>query len=604
MTSRIGILLLLWAPLVASCQNGDTAPNEALENTDPARETDPSSSDSDQNSDTDFHTDDDPPIDTESESAGDSETEKDDCPDDPNKTQPGACGCGVPEEACSGGAWQSSVVYYENGGLKYVADAEGNRIPDFSYVGYKYGEDLPHVPVVHSISPIEGDNTAHIQAAVDHVGSLPQDGDGFRGALLLGPGIYSTNNIVRVPYDGVVIRGSGAGTDPAVDTVISSTRSGTDACVVLLGNPDSNTGWNGAVSGTTTTVTDSVVPIGEKTFNVEDASRFEVGDMVAVLQTPSSAWFSAVDQGGTAGDTPWGELDSSFAIHYLRFVGAVQKSALTVDAPLYHRMENKYGDIQIYKYDTSVKGRKIYRRLGIENLRIDIQTNGGTDEDHTETAVRFQGVIDGWARDVTALHFKKAGFSVQRSSRITVESCLAGPPVSQITGGRRYNFDVDAGGQQVLFKDCVATDARHGFVANGATSSNGIVVVGGELQNNFTGSEGHRHWSLGMLFDSSSLTSHGAGDHRGYCAYNRGDWGTSHGWGSANSVLWNIASVEGTSNVVQKPPTAQNWAIGVDHATGKGPFDQPAGFIEGTFEGSTLFPPSLYRAQLAERRAR
>ena len=528
---------------------------------------------------------------------------KDNCPNDPNKTEPGECGCGMPEDACGDDTWQSSQAYYRNGGLHYETDSEGNRIPDFSYVGYNYGAALPEVSVVHTISPVNGDNTKHIQDAVDHVGSLSKNANGIRGALLLRPGTYATDDIVYVPFDGVVIRGSGRGTDPSNDTIISSTRSGSDETVFLLGNKYSDDRWTREVSGSKVSIADSKVPIGQRTLNVSSASGYKVGDMVVVQQVPKAAWFSAVDEGGTAGDTAWSDLGSDFTIRYLRFISAINGNLVKLDAPFYHRLNSNHGDLQIYKYNSSTTGSKLHYKVGIENMRIDIKTNGGTDENHTQNAVKFRGVIDGWAKGITALHFKKAGISFQRSSRMTAEDCFSGPPVSQITGSRRYNFDVSAGGQQILFKDCIATDARHGFVANGEMSSNGIVVHNGELRKNITGSEGHRHWTLGMLFDQSTLTSHANSGSRGYCAYNRGDWGTSHGWGSANSVLWNISSVSGTSNVVQKPPAAQNYAIGVDHATGAGPYSQPAGLIEGTGEGSSLYPPSLYQAQLSERGA-
>src|SRR5262249_14580958 len=55
--------------------------------------------------------------------------------------------------------WQSSQVFYSSGRLTYVKDWEGNRIPDYSYAGYRYGEvPIPSVPEVMRISPVGGDN--------------------------------------------------------------------------------------------------------------------------------------------------------------------------------------------------------------------------------------------------------------------------------------------------------------------------------------------------------------------------------------------------------------------------------------------------------------
>src|SRR6266849_609745 len=73
--------------------------------------------------------------------------------------------------------------------LQYRTDTQGNRIMDFSSAGYKAGGvPLPAVVVAKKLTPIPGDNTAQIQAAIDAVSSLAANKDGFRGAVLLQPG--------------------------------------------------------------------------------------------------------------------------------------------------------------------------------------------------------------------------------------------------------------------------------------------------------------------------------------------------------------------------------------------------------------------------------
>ncbi|WP_417563227.1 hypothetical protein [Microbacterium sp.] len=50
---------------------------------------------------------------------------------------------------------------------------------------------------------------------------------------------------------------------------------------------------------------------------------------------------------------------------------------------------------------------------------------------------------------------------------------------------------------------------------------------------------------------------------------------------------------------MQRPPTAQNYAIGCDgDVGGAGPFDEPAGYVEGTGRAG-LTPASLWEAQHA-----
>ena len=74
------------------------------------------------------------------------------------------------------------------GRLIYVPDAEGDRILDFSDVGYQgRGTELipDNIPNVVTVSPVAGDDTANIQAAINLLAALPPGPNGFRGAVLL-----------------------------------------------------------------------------------------------------------------------------------------------------------------------------------------------------------------------------------------------------------------------------------------------------------------------------------------------------------------------------------------------------------------------------------
>ena len=80
---------------------------------------------------------------------------------------------------------------FERGKLIYTTDSLGNRIPDFSYCGYKASEQpIPTIPVKVIVPVAKGDATLRIQSALDHVASLPLDANGFRGAVLLQKGNY------------------------------------------------------------------------------------------------------------------------------------------------------------------------------------------------------------------------------------------------------------------------------------------------------------------------------------------------------------------------------------------------------------------------------
>lgn len=66
--------------------------------------------------------------------------------------------------------WSPEHVYYGSGGkLVYTPDAQGNTIPDFSHVGYMYGDEaIPDVPTVVEVHPVEGDDASGYRAG-DHI---------------------------------------------------------------------------------------------------------------------------------------------------------------------------------------------------------------------------------------------------------------------------------------------------------------------------------------------------------------------------------------------------------------------------------------------------
>src|SRR5690242_14045640 len=74
----------------------------------------------------------------------------------------------------------------EKGRLVYSPDERGNRVPDFSYSGYKGGDEaIPNLPVRVVVPWKKGDATVRIQAALDYVGGLSGG-----GAVLLEKGVY------------------------------------------------------------------------------------------------------------------------------------------------------------------------------------------------------------------------------------------------------------------------------------------------------------------------------------------------------------------------------------------------------------------------------
>ena len=489
--------------------------------------------------------------------------------------------------------WRSAKVQYDaSGRLFYPADASGNRIPDYSHAGYKGGGvPLPSVPVVLTISPVAGDNTASIQAAVDQVGSMPVQADGYRGTVLLTAGVYPVDGTIRVNQSGVVLSGVGDGADPATNTILQ--RSGASTATVIVAGSGIDNDFRPEVAGTRRLVTTPRVSVGSRSLTVDDASPVNVGDPIIILHPSTAAWIAAMDQGGVTDANTWrpGDID----IRYHRYITAISGNTIAIDAPVFNHLERSLSQSYIYKYDPAA----IRKNIGVEKLLVDIVTAGPDSENHATDAITFVGAEDSWLRDATMQHFVHAGVQFTNSTRCTVERARAIDPHSIVTGERRYNFSTYHA-QLILFRDSFASYARHAFVTNGTSTDSGSVALHSIVDHNLTFAEAHRRWSTGLLFDGLTAVNRSSGDVFGF--YNRGNYGTGHGWATGHSVIWNTDAAGGRI-LVQKPPTAQNYAIGsFGNVTGAGPWAGAPGYQEGS-NTAGLEPPSLYLEQVAQRQS-
>lgn len=494
--------------------------------------------------------------------------------------------------------WQSSRVYFENNKLKYVADTEQNVIPDFSYAGYKRGESpIPAIPVVKTIYPVQGDNTLNIQNAIDELGALSPGADGFIGALYLAPGVYNVWGSIYIKYSGIVLRGAGNGADSLSNTIIYGRGDSTHQRNLIIAGGNKNSLWKDSVSGTKTNISTQFVPTGSRVFQVESVAKYTVGDNIIIYHPCTDAWLKAVNYGSSHDTISW--ETGEHPIMYNRRIMAINGNQITIDAPVFNSLNKSLSQAYIYKYGRA----NLKTNIGIENIRVDIETLGGEDEDHIWSAIELDQIEDAWVRNCTMLHFGQSGVITCTATRVTVDNCFALDPVSIITGERRYNFNTYAASQLILFSNCTATNGRHHYISNGHSLASGNVIYNCKSIGIYNASEGHRRWSQGFLFDNLVDTNPNTSSYI-LGLYNRGSYGTAHGWAITNSVAWNCRA--GSRDIIiQKPPTGQNYAIGcfgrkVSGVTPPAPFQEKEGFIEGTNKDS-LNPRSLYIAQLQER---
>lgn len=473
------------------------------------------------------------------------------------------------------------------GRLLYTPDAQGDRVPDFSDVGYRGGRTaIPDVPAAVNVVPQAGDDTASIQAAIDAVSLLPLGADGFRGAVQLAPGQFEVSGTLAINASGVVLRGAGR---DAGGTLLRATGTQQRDLIQING------GGSQSLFGSTRNMIDKVVPVGSRSFRVNSTSGFAVGDTVRVERPSPANWISDIgmDMIPPRSDgqpiSQW--TPGSRNIRYDRVITRIEGDRVFVDAPLTNSFELQYGGgtIREYNWSGGTEPDRI-QNIGVENLRAESDFVAADDEDHAWNFVSIDDAQHVWVRDTTSVYFgRSAVLSNPGAKWVTADNVINETPVSRITGGRRYTFDLS--GQLELVTNSEANDGRHDFV-NNSTRPPGPHVFHRSVANNALDESGpHQRWATGSLFDNVVVD----GDQLN--AYNRGNRGTGHGWAGANMVIWNSAA---DSFIVQNPPTAQNWLVG---STGTVIDDQTYGVQEPGYidsHGTRVDVDSLYEAQLAD----
>jgi len=494
-----------------------------------------------------------------------------------------------------------------DGRLAYVPDDQGNTIHDASHAGYRGGGvAIPTVPVRETIWPVAGDNTQHVQAAIDRVSARPPDAVGLRGAVLLRSGYYRIATPLRIQASGVVLRGEGMGD---AGTVLIGTGTGRAQGAGPGGGGGGGQGTLVTIAGATgatarddtrQAVADEYVPVGARSFKVASARGFKAGDTVIVRRIGNQEWIDAVGMNGENPQSRW----RPFNIEWDRIVTDVQRNTITIDAPLTCAVDKRWGGGDVTKYEDA--GR--IEQVGVENLRAMSEfdpavrtTEYGNmdrqnyvaeeyyaDENHYRNFVVFNNAKNGWVRNATALHFVNSMVGMDRGAKwITVQDCVSRAPVSRRLGARRFTFALR--GQLALVQRCHSDEGRHSFMTGQPTGS-GNVFLDCRATSAFSSSEPHEQWATGNLYDNihAPLTAR--------------FWKNINiGWAGANTVFWNC---EGDF-LVQKPPTAQNFSfghLGVNAVIFNIPLQDTTkenGHIESL--GRHVTPRSLYLTQLRER---
>jgi len=470
-----------------------------------------------------------------------------------------------------------------NGQLVYAKDSQGNRIPDFSHAGYMGGGvRLPDVPVRVTVQPNKDsqDDTARIQEAIDEVSRRAPDARGFRGAVLLARGAYQIGGVLKIAASGVVLRGEG---DSADGTVLRAT--GKPRTLLLVQGQGS---WQ--KEGADHKITDAYVPVGARTFQVDNITGLAVGDTIIVQRPTTEKWIDAIGMNQIkprADGNPIRQWEPGAGLTFDRVITAIKGREITIDAPLTNALEREYTEAFIYKY--KFPGR--IEQVGIENLRSNAQVFA-QDADYAKSSynlsvfARVDVVKNGWMRRVTVEQYGNGLVVVGNKAKwITVEdSAFANSAIPETRAGPA---GIALVGQLTLVQRCFAEGRHLHAVVTQAWVAGPNVFLDFSAKGEFLDAGPHQRWATGTLYDNFKMES------GSLKVENRGNFGSGQGWAGANHLLWNCVAPQ---ILLQQPATAHNWAIGGLGSIQHRPDD-------GTFEafGTLVKPRSLYLAQLRER---
>jgi hypothetical protein len=484
----------------------------------------------------------------------------------------------------------STFVYYDNNGnLQYKSDTNGNRIMDFSHAGYGGGGvAIPGpdvVPVQVTLTPSNGgDDTSAIQKALSNVSSLPLAENGFRGAVVLGPGNFKVSKTLQIGSSGVVLRGSGSGSNGTVITM-----SGGAFLLISVSGSGSISSSNENVA-----MIDKYVPSGVTSFTIGviDGRPFAVGDTILIHRPVTEAWIELLGMNTLVRDgkpQTWMSSGSTIATDRVitNITNNINNTVITIDAPLTDSFDSSVmtpasGTVSTYTFPGRISN------VGIESFSV-VAPGTLTGTDYYQ-AIDMNNLIDSWMRDVNIQDTENSIVLNRNAKRVTLDNVQIKHTFTQPDAAAPADFTFV--GTQLLANKCsvLGKGSTWPFITqDGVTGPNVFLKCLAEDN----GVAPHQRWSTGLLSDNCNVSS---------VAYmNRGYDGSGQGWTTAWSVAWNVVS---QTFVVQNPPGASNWVIGGSgQETSKAAPGIKGNVPNGNFElvGTQVTPGSLYLAQLKQR---
>lgn len=498
------------------------------------------------------------------------------------------------------GPWRSSL--YPSAWKPGFADEAGRTLQDFSYAGFRYGEN-PDPGLVNPMEVVGADPSGNTDSTSAIQMSL--DAAVFKGGAIvhLPAGLYRIDGELTVTGSNVILQGDGP-----EQTRIYFTKT-TDM------NFKAHLSFGAPLTVDLETPIIGDGEIGSTTISVADASGFAPGDDLAIGFVITPEFIAEHNMTGT-----WVAFNDTWQTFFRRTVKAIHTDSspqtIEIDVPLRYavKMRDK----------ASVRREKGYLTgVGVESLGLANAASWDEAWNANQThLLQFDHVMDGYVRNVQSFvspiaptsgkgagaHLLSSGILISESKRFTIEKTELSLAQNRGGGGNGYLFEIQRS-NEVLIRDSKGTAGRHNFIQNWGFGTSGCVWQRVESRegrvytskDSNLGTSGHSeyHHSLATanLVDASFFDD-------GFSTINRQDESTGAGITGTMNVVWNVRG----------PGTVRSMQYGWGYVIGtSGPFlitesplpisqgTEPIDFVEGQERALELEPQSLYDDQRAKR---
>ncbi|HCN75938.1 MAG TPA: hypothetical protein DIT13_01940 [Verrucomicrobiales bacterium] len=540
--------------------------------------------------------------------------------------------CGLLLSAGICPAWESTLYGPGWQATPALSFEEDKIVQDFSFAGYRRGEvPLPVTPpglTYNAVTTYGADPTGAVDSTVAIQSAINAAAAAGGGIVWLPAGLYKispqgTNTYcLQINASGVVLRGAGTG-----QTFLLNTQTVMrDKNIISVTGP-SSAAWTTVQSPSTNITTDLPGPVTE--IPVVSVAGFAVGDHILVRADPGDAWATEHLEDGWVG-----HAGSYGRLMYLRQIMALDavNNVITLDIPTRYTLKTR-DNARIYKKTTLIT------EVGLEGFSVgNVQhpgTTGWGEEDyatagtsaydvHNSYVIRMSRARDGWIKNVhtyqpagntTTCHLLNNGILLSECSRVTVKGCYFRRPQFGGGGGAGYMYRLQNSGD-CLVRDSTAEFCRHGFVFSHMSTSGNVLhacldkTTGkqtgntGNQNTSGKGSDHHMHFSHSNLVDA--CTADGSWFEARYRPFGSVPL---HNLTAAHTVYWNTEG-KGTAAayVVHSQQSRFGYVIGtrgtltaVNTGGTSTTKTTPVDHVEGTAQGDTLTPFSLFREQRRRR---